>query len=96
VTTSSATLTGTLYLVEVFITPRPVVNDPQGLAVRAGLLQLGYDGVESVRVGKYIRLQLRADSSTAAESVATEMCERLLANPVIEDFRLIVSVASSG
>ena len=84
-----------LYLVEVFITPRPVVNDPQGLAVRDGLQQLEYNGVESVRVGKYVRLQLHATSDQAAQSLATEMCDRLLANPIIEDYRLSVTLLNA-
>lgn len=80
-----------LFLVEVFITPRPVVNDPQGLAVRDGLQQLEYAGVESVRVGKYLRLRMRAASTDNAQAMATEMCDRLLANPIIEDYRLSVA-----
>ncbi|RIK46447.1 MAG: phosphoribosylformylglycinamidine synthase subunit PurS [Chloroflexi bacterium] len=79
------------FLIEVFITPRPVVNDPQGLAVRDGLHQLGYAGVVSVRVGKYLRLHLEATSEAEAHVLATEMCDKLLANPVIEDYRLSVS-----
>ncbi len=65
---------------------KPLVNDPQGLAVRDGLHTLGFEGVEGVRVGKHIELTLEADTRADAEQAARGMCERLLANPVIEDF----------
>jgi phosphoribosylformylglycinamidine synthase len=83
------------YLVEVFISPRPVVNDPQGLAIRDGLRNLGYGSVDSVRAGKYLRLVLEAGSDDEARSLAAEMCDRLLANPVIEQYSLSVSAAAS-
>lgn len=86
----------TRFLIEVFVTPRPVVNDPQGLAVRDGLHQLEYAEVESVRVGKYLRLQVHADSETTARERATQMCDQLLANPVIEDYRLAVTRIAEG
>jgi phosphoribosylformylglycinamidine synthase subunit PurS len=78
------------FTVEVVVTLKPVVNDPQGLVVRSGLHQLGFTGVGDVRVGKYIELTVDAvDEATAREQV-TQMCERLLRNPVIEDYRIEV------
>ena len=65
---------------------KPLVNDPQGLAVRDGLRTLGFEGVESVRVGKHIELTVEAAARPDAEQAVRGMCERLLANPVIEDF----------
>jgi phosphoribosylformylglycinamidine synthase subunit PurS len=65
------------------VTLKPGVLDPQGLAIHGALKGLGYDGVESVRQGKIIDIEL-ADSADA-EARLKEMCERLLANTVIED-----------
>ncbi len=64
------------------------ILDPQGKAVKTGLKQLGYDNVESVHVGKYMELILDdiPDKEKAAEMVV-DMCEKLLANPVIEDYK---------
>ena len=73
---------------EVVVTLRPVINDPQGLSVRAGLRRLGFEQVGSARVGKFIELTLEAEDEEAARQAVTEMCERLLCNPVIEDWRI--------
>ena len=81
----------TTYLASIRVMLKPLVNDPQGLAVAGGLRDLGYDGVQSVRVGKRIELTLDAPNREAAAAAAREMCERLLANPVIEDFELDVA-----
>jgi len=62
------------------------VLDPQGEAVRHALGQLGFDGVEGVRQGKVIELDLAETDKGAAEQAVTEMCERLLANTVIESY----------
>jgi len=72
---------------DVYVTLKPVVNDPQGLAVRDGLHMLGYDEVGVVRVGKFIQLWLDADEEGHAETRVNEMCDKLLANPVIEEYR---------
>ncbi len=72
---------------------KPVVNDPQGLAVESGLRQLGYGGVSQVRVGKYIELALVADDEMDARTKIEEMCDKLLANPVIEDYAYVVDEA---
>ena len=78
----------TTYAVDVVVSLRPVVNDPQGLSVRAGLRALGFDGVVSARVGKLISLQVEAASEAECRNAVTEMCRRLLCNPVIEDWRI--------
>ena len=74
-------------LAKVVVTPKPVVNDPQGVTVGQGLRSLGFDGVEEVRVGKYIEVKLEAGSERDARRQVDEMCRKLLANRVIEDFR---------
>ena len=84
----------TTYLASIRVMLKPLVNDPQGLAVAGGLRDLGYDGVQSVRVGKRIEVTLDAADAAVAETAAREMCERLLANPVIEDFALEVTEAA--
>ncbi len=72
---------------------KPVVNDPQGLAVESGLQQLGYGGVSNVRIGKYIELALVAQDEMDARAKIEEMCDKLLANPVIEDYAYVVDEA---
>ena len=79
------------YLVEVFVSLKPVVNDPQGLAIRDGLRSLGHTEVEAVRAGKYLRVTLAADSASDAERRVARMCEQLLANPVTETIQLVVT-----
>jgi phosphoribosylformylglycinamidine synthase len=75
------------WLANVLITLKPVVNDPPGLAIRDALHNLGYEGVESVRSGKYLQVRLNAQSEEEALRLVDDMCKRLLANPVIEGTR---------
>ena len=74
------------FTAQVVVTLKPVVNDPQGLVVQSGLRQLGFSSVGNVRVGKYIELTVDADDEAAAREQVTQMCEKLLRNPVIEDY----------
>jgi len=74
----------------VFVTLKSGVLDPQGEAVRHALTSLGFDGVGSVRQGKMIELDLAASDPEAARAEVTQMCDRLLANTVIEDYRIEV------
>ncbi len=76
-----------MFLARVFITLKPTVNDPQGLTILGGLRTLGFDSVRSVRAGKY--MELRLDDTTEAEAAkkVRQMCDKLLANPVIETYR---------
>jgi len=78
-------------LARVFVMPKRGILDPQGKAVQQSLHTLGFDEVGDVRVGKYIELRLREGGPDAARTRVTAMCERLLANGVIEDFRVEVS-----
>lgn len=78
----------TQYHVEVRITPRPGLLDPEGNAIHHALESLGYDQVNDVRVGKAILLELMADSEEAARATAEVLCQKLLANPVTEDYAI--------
>ncbi|MBL8573255.1 MAG: phosphoribosylformylglycinamidine synthase subunit PurS [Hyphomicrobiaceae bacterium] len=70
----------------VVVTLKNGVLDPQGKAIEGALASLGFDGVGEVRVGKVIDLELKATDKAAAEAEVKAMCERLLANTVIENF----------
>lgn len=72
----------------VHVTLKNGVLDPQGEAIRHALDALGFDGVNSVRQGKVIALDLEENDPAKAETVLTRMCETLLANTVIEDYRI--------
>jgi phosphoribosylformylglycinamidine synthase len=72
----------------VHITLKPGVLDPQGKAIENALTNIGFQGVNDVRQGKYIELDLVDSDPAAANSAVKEMCERLLANTVIENYRV--------
>lgn len=74
------------WLASIRVTLKPVVNDPPGLAMRDALHNLGYAGVSEVRSGKLIQVHLDANTQSEAEEAVHQMCRRLLANPVIEDY----------
>ena len=76
-----------MFLARVYVTLKPTVNDPQGLTIRGALHSLGFADVESVRAGKYMEIRLNTVSRRQAQAQVKEMCRKLLANPVIEDFR---------
>lgn len=81
------------YRVAVQIVPRRGLLDPQGKAVADALHTLGFGGVSDVRVGRHLVIDADATDAAAAERSAREMCERLLANPVTEDFEIADVVA---
>lgn len=85
--------TNQLWLVEVYVSLKPAVNDPQGLAITDGLHMLGYDEVQDVRAGKYMQLHVTGSDQSSVESRVAEMCEKLLANTVIESYRFDVRPA---
>jgi phosphoribosylformylglycinamidine synthase len=73
------------YAVLVEVRLRPGIADPQGATIERALPALGFEGVDAVRVGKAIRLSVDAPDESTARHRATEMADRLLANPVIEE-----------
>jgi len=75
------------YLARIYVTLKPTVNDPQGLTIADGLRSLGFDEVEGVRAGKYLEVRLDAASPEAASQRVDAMCDKLLANPIIESYR---------
>jgi phosphoribosylformylglycinamidine synthase len=83
----------TQFNASVYIKLKNGVNDPQGLAVISGLKHLGFKAILSARVGKIIDITLDADSAEQAKNDLNQMCEQLLANPVIEDFDISISDA---
>jgi phosphoribosylformylglycinamidine synthase subunit PurS len=72
----------------VFVTLKPSVFDPQGQTIAEALHSLGYAGVGDVRQGKYFELELSANTAEQARALASEVADKLLANPVIESYRV--------
>jgi phosphoribosylformylglycinamidine synthase subunit PurS len=83
----------TTWRAEIRVMLKPSVNDPQGLSIRNALRSLGFERVSDVRAGKLILLTLDSEDTATAEKEATAMCEKLLANPVIETFEVKLSEA---
>jgi phosphoribosylformylglycinamidine synthase len=75
---------------KVFVTLKPSILDPQGKTIAAALHAMGYDAVRSVRQGKYFELDVDAGSADEAEKMVAEVADRVLANPVIESYRVEV------
>ncbi|MDM5336261.1 phosphoribosylformylglycinamidine synthase subunit PurS [Fictibacillus enclensis] len=75
-----------MYKVKVFVTLKESVLDPQGTAVKGSLHRMEYNEVQDVRIGKYLELTIE-DSVQDLDKSVREMCEKLLSNPVIEDYR---------
>ena len=75
---------------KVFVTLKPSILDPQGKTITQALHTMGYDTVNGVRQGKYFELDVDADSADEAHKTVAEVADRLLANPVIESYRVEV------
>ena len=80
---------------QVFVTLKSGVLDPQGQAVGRTLGKLGYEGVRGVRIGKYVELDLAGEDPELARAQVTKMCEELIANTVIEDYRVEIADAET-
>lgn len=84
-------------MARVFVTLRREVLDPQGAAVQRGLQRLGFESVADVRVGKYLEIQLGdVKNRAAAEAQVRAMCEKMLVNPVMEEFSFELEAADAG
>ncbi len=84
------------FTARVYVTPKAAILDPQGKAIAASLHSIGYPEVADARLGKLIELHVEAESAEAATSRVDEMCRRLLANEVIEDYRFEIEPNSAG
>ena len=82
------------WLAKIDVMLKPTVNDPPGLAIRDALRQLGFGGGQSTRAGKHFEVALEAADRSAAEETVKTMCEKLLANPVVEQFEFEVMPAT--
>ena len=80
--------------VKIFVSLKQGVLDPQGKAIERSLHTLGYHEVRNVRAGKYLELEIDASSRDDAELRIREICDKLLANPVIEDYRFEINPES--
>jgi phosphoribosylformylglycinamidine synthase len=85
-----------LFSVQVEVSLREGVADPQGATIERSLPHLGFDGVRDVRVGKSIRFDLEAADQAAAEAEVADLCQRFLTNPVIEDSVITVTEGASA
>lgn len=77
-----------MFKAEVFVTLKTDVLDPQGKAVKESLFTLGYDEIQKVRIGKFIELIIDSDDKNVALERTKEICEKLLANTVIEEYQI--------
>ncbi len=84
------------YEVRIEVGHRPGILDPQGGVIERALPALGWANVSHVRVGKSLRLEIEADDENAARAQVDEMCRRLLANPVIEDYTIEIMETASA
>lgn len=76
-----------MHLARIYITLKPTVNDPQGLTIKGALHNLGFEQVKSVRAGKYMEIWVEENDPDKAREQTNDMCHKLLANPVIENYR---------
>jgi phosphoribosylformylglycinamidine synthase PurS subunit len=82
-----------VFLSKIRVTLRKSILDPQGKAVEHAIGALGFQGVSNVRMGKYIELTVESSSAEGAQRVTEEVCKKLLANPVMEDYHVEVEQA---
>lgn len=83
------------YQAQIYVTLRPSVLDPAGTAVQSGLKHMGYDNVGPIRIGKYIELTLTSEDEDSARTQLDRMCDQLLTNPVIENYRFELTEVST-
>ncbi len=79
--------------VKIYVTLRESVLDPQGSAAKNSLTKMGYNEVEELRIGKYIEIQI-SETERDIDTIVKEMCEKLLVNTVIENYRFEVEEAN--
>ena len=83
-----------MYSAQIKITLRKSILDPQGKTVEHSLMSLGYKNIKDTRIGKYIELMLDIDTEEEAKKITEEVCRKLLANPVMEDYEYDIKPAA--
>jgi phosphoribosylformylglycinamidine synthase subunit PurS len=83
-----------VYKVSVYVTPKAGVVDPQGAVIERALPALGHSGAANIRVGRYITLEVQGTDPERVRADVDDMCRRLLANPIIEDYRFELELAA--
>jgi phosphoribosylformylglycinamidine synthase subunit PurS len=83
------------YQARIYVTLRPSVLDPAGAAVQAGIKQMGFAGISDVRIGKYVEMSVLAIDEATATAELDKICGQLLANPVIENYRVELLAAAT-
>jgi phosphoribosylformylglycinamidine synthase len=79
-----------VYKVSVYVTPKAGVVDPQGAVIERALPALGHSGTANIRVGRYITLEVQGTDAEQVRADVDDMCRKLLANPIIEDFTFAI------
>lgn len=88
---------GTMFVAKVYISLKPTVNDPQGQTIMGSLHNLGFNEVSKVRAGKYLELIINEADNSVAEARVKSMCDKLLANMVIEEYTFkLEELATAG
>lgn len=85
-----------MFLAKVYITLKPTVNDPQGLTIKGALHNLGFTAVQEVRAGKFLEIKIEGEDREKARVDVENMCKKLLANTVIENFRFELEPIKAG
>jgi phosphoribosylformylglycinamidine synthase PurS subunit len=81
---------------KIVVTLKKGVSDPQGLTVQNALKTMKYEGIQDVRIGKYIEVALNAQSEDQAKKEIQEICEKLLVNPIIEQYQYALEPSERG
>ncbi|HZK48911.1 MAG TPA: phosphoribosylformylglycinamidine synthase subunit PurS [Thermoleophilia bacterium] len=76
-----------MFRASVYVTPKAGILDPQGATIERALPALGFEGVQNIRVGRYVTLDVQGADPEVVRRDVDDMCRRLLANPIIEDYR---------
>lgn len=85
-----------MYQSKIVVTLRRSILDPQGKAVEQGVHSLGYSQVKDVRIGKFIEMSVETSDRQEAERITKEVCRKLLANPIMEDFHFTIENHSAN
>jgi phosphoribosylformylglycinamidine synthase len=84
-----------VWYAEIVVLPKEGVNDPEGEAILGGLHALGYNEVGNVTAGKLLKLTVNAPDADSARTRVAKMCDQLLANPVIEDYQILLELTNA-